>query len=406
MNFFCEYRDIIEKIQQIDALAYAKNRNYLHGAATQLSPFITHGLIDTRLLAHSILNQACERASPVSPELAFKQVEKIIFQLAWRDFFHRVWQQHGDHIFTDLKTPQQQIVSMQLPTAIINAETGIKVLDQELNNLYTHGYVHNHSRLWIASLVANIAKTDWRTGARWMHHHLLDGDLASNSLSWQWVAGTFSQKRYLANQENINRFSATQQQGTLLDVSYEALENMSVPEAFSERGEWHVNQPLTPLALNGLLHEITIHQCHELKLVVDQTLYLRSIYNLNPNWHADEGQHVLLIEPAFLIEHPISLLRWKFISHWAKQLNNVQVVVGAMDELIALPQVDVNNIVYQQHSLCQHWQGNAEPRRWLFDGMAGDHSSFFKFWKIAQKQIERVGIADYFSLNSAIGSST
>ena len=56
------------------------------------------------------------------------------------------------------------------------------------------GYVHNHARMWLASVVCHLAGADWRAGAAWFSFHLLDGDLASDTLSWQWVAGTGSHK--------------------------------------------------------------------------------------------------------------------------------------------------------------------------------------------------------------------
>mgnify|MGYP006195700273 CR=1 FL=1 len=60
--------------------------------------------------------------------------------------------------------------------------------------------------MYLAAMVCNNAKSHWLTPARWMYYHLLDGDLASNALSWQWVAGTFSHKKYIANQQNINKY--------------------------------------------------------------------------------------------------------------------------------------------------------------------------------------------------------
>jgi len=81
--------------------------------------------------------------------------------------------------------------------------TGVPVIDQAVRQLYFSGYVHNHARLWLASYVVHIRKVHWRVGADWMYSHLLDGDVASNDLSWQWVAGTGSSKPYLFNATNV-----------------------------------------------------------------------------------------------------------------------------------------------------------------------------------------------------------
>jgi deoxyribodipyrimidine photo-lyase len=69
--------------------------------------------------------------------------------------------------------------------------------------LYFSGYLHNHARLWLSSYLVHIRKVHWRAAAEWMYSHLIDGDIASNHLSWQWVAGTGSHKPYLFNAENV-----------------------------------------------------------------------------------------------------------------------------------------------------------------------------------------------------------
>ena len=71
--------------------------------------------------------------------------------------------------------------------------------------------------MYIASIVCNIAKSHWKLPSKWFYYYLLDGDLASNNLSWQWVCGANSSKKYYANQENINKFCFTKQKNTFLD---------------------------------------------------------------------------------------------------------------------------------------------------------------------------------------------
>ena len=90
-----------------------------------------------------------------------------------------------------------------IPYEIKHAETGISAIDKIISSLYKTGYIHNHARLWLASFMVHIYKISWKSGASWMYSHLLDGDLASNFLSWQWVAGTFSSKPYLFNSANM-----------------------------------------------------------------------------------------------------------------------------------------------------------------------------------------------------------
>ena len=87
--------------------------------------------------------------------------------------------------------------------------------------------------MYIASLVTNIAKTAWLKPAKWMYYHLLDGDWGSNALSWQWVAGTNSNRKYYMNQDNINKYTKTNQKNTIIDTSYDSIINLNQPELFA-----------------------------------------------------------------------------------------------------------------------------------------------------------------------------
>jgi deoxyribodipyrimidine photo-lyase len=113
-----------------------------------------------------------------------------------------------------------------MPADIRQARTGVAAIDQAVRSLYATGYLHNHARLWLASYVVHLRKVHWRAGADWMVAHLLDGDLASNHLSWQWVAGTGSRKPYLFNANNVARYApaAWHSAGSVIDISYEALD--------------------------------------------------------------------------------------------------------------------------------------------------------------------------------------
>jgi deoxyribodipyrimidine photo-lyase len=103
------------------------------------------------------------------------------------------------------------------------------VVDSAVRALYATGTLHNHARMWLASYVVHVRKVHWRAGADWLYGHLLDGDLASNHLSWQWVAGTGSRKPYLFNAENVARYAPASwhSPGSVVDTSYEALDRLA-----------------------------------------------------------------------------------------------------------------------------------------------------------------------------------
>jgi deoxyribodipyrimidine photo-lyase len=188
----------------INPVQYAKTRNFGSGAVTHLSPYISRGVVSTRQVYEYILTLG----------LSGHETGKLIQELAWRDYWQQVWVAKEDQIHTDLKNQQQPISNHQVPSAIINACTGIEAVDHAIRELYKTGYMHNHMRMYVASICCNIANSHWLAPAKWMYAHLLDGDLASNQLSWQWVAGVFSNKKYYANQENINTFFDSSQKNT------------------------------------------------------------------------------------------------------------------------------------------------------------------------------------------------
>jgi deoxyribodipyrimidine photo-lyase len=105
----------------------------------------------------------------------------------------------------------------------------VPAIDQAVRALYRDGWLHNHARMWLASYIVHLRKVHWRTGADWMFGHLLDGDLASNHLSWQWVAGTGSHKPYLFNAENVAKYAPTDwhSAGSAIDQSYDALDRIA-----------------------------------------------------------------------------------------------------------------------------------------------------------------------------------
>ena len=148
------------------------------------------------------------------------EAEKLVQELTWRDYWQQVWIVKGDAIHTALKNSQKQISNYQIPQAIIDASTGVDAVDAAIVALYNSGYMHNHMRMYVASICCNVAKSHWLEPSRWLYANLLDGDIASNQLSWQWVAGAFSNKKYYANQDNINHFFSNSQKKTFLDIDY------------------------------------------------------------------------------------------------------------------------------------------------------------------------------------------
>ena len=183
--FVTGYGDILKLIDRVDPLQYGKTRNYIDGAVTKLSPYISRGVISTKQIAQIVLSKQYQ------PE----KIESFLKELAWRDYFQQVWVSRGNEISDDLKQPQQNVINRSIPGNIVRHNSGIDAIDKAIVDLYSFGYMHNHLRMYVASLCCNVAGSHWKNPAQWMYYYLLDADWASNALSWQWVAGSFSCKK-------------------------------------------------------------------------------------------------------------------------------------------------------------------------------------------------------------------
>lgn len=362
MIFPTDYGAILDRIQKIDPIGYGNTRNYVDGDVTYLSPYISRGVISTKEILGSTLNRG------FSP----KSIEKFIQELVWREYWQEVWWAKGTLINHDLKSKQDNVRFSGIPNAINDGKTNIKAIDEGLHNLYETGYIHNHIRMYTASVTCNIGQYHWLTPAKWMYYHLLDGDWASNALSWQWVAGTNSNKKYIANQENVNRFCNTNQQKTFLDVDYKTLGNMECPIVFQESIEpvLKTNLPKTsPLKIDSTL----------------PTLIYTS-YNLDPNWLNDvTANRILLLEPSHFDQYPISDKVLVFVLNLSKNIPNIQIHVGEFNELIEANNIE--NVHFKRHPFSTHFKGTAYNYDKIFN-VSGYHSSFFRYWNKGKKTVQ------------------
>ena len=204
------------RLAAIDPSRYAATRNHLDGAVTRLSPYLTHGLLTLReVVAHMREHH----------EITLEH--KLVQELGWRAWWHHAWRHRGEAIFESLHAGPmpEPAYARELPADVRQVRTGVPVVDESVRALYGSGYLHNHARMWLASYLVHVRHVHWRSGADWMHAHLLDGDLASNHLSWQWIAGTGSHQPYLFNADNVARYAPEPWHsfGTVVDASYEAL---------------------------------------------------------------------------------------------------------------------------------------------------------------------------------------
>ena len=121
-----------------------------------------------------------------------------------------------------------------LPADIRDGQTDVACINAFIEIVQTTGYLHNHARMYLASYIVHWRRIRWQVGAKWMLSWLLDGDVASNNLSWQWVASTFSRRPYIFNLDNVRKYTGddidTRAETNLpLDASYDELAGRLFP---------------------------------------------------------------------------------------------------------------------------------------------------------------------------------
>lgn len=189
------------RMKQIDPKRYAKTRNYTDGDVTYLSPYIRYG----------VLSLAEVRDYALQIVKKDNDAEKLVNELGWRDYWQRKYEEIGNGVWVsqeDYKTGfAEDQYADEFPEDVAKGETGLACIDGFSRELRETGYLHNHIRMYMAAYIVHWRRVKWQAGARWFLTHLLDGDPASNNLSWQWVGSTFSHKPYIFNRANLEKYT-------------------------------------------------------------------------------------------------------------------------------------------------------------------------------------------------------
>jgi deoxyribodipyrimidine photo-lyase len=298
------------RLAAVDPAAYARTRNSLDGAVTRLSPYLTHGFLSLP-----------EVYSAVHSRHALDPKHKLVFELGWRAYWRHVWAHLGDGIHHSRHPgllPDDAYVA-ELPADVQEACTGIPAIDLAVRELYETGYLHNHARMWLASYLVHLRKVHWHAGAQWMLGHLLDGDVASNHLSWQWVAGTGSSKPYLFSADNVAKYAPAQwhSPGTVIDTSYEAMDRMArrnTPVVFKDDAR-PAGAELQPPSLHATPPD-PAWTPPENAVAAGRDIWLIHPWSLGPG-PPTTGTQVQVIGvglPPCHAHTPWSQLRWRFVT--------------------------------------------------------------------------------------------
>ena len=200
---------------------YSSQRNYDFGPnsrenTSNLSKYISHRIINEYDLVREVLSQ-----------YNLQKVDKFIQEIFWRVYW-KGWLEHRPEVWRDFVDSEPTYSEEEYKKAI-NGETGIECFDDWVKELKTENYLHNHTRMWFASIWIFTLNLPWELGARFFMKHLFDGDAASNTLSWRWVAGIQTQgKNYLARESNIRKFTNQRYTNTSLNENALPLENPKI----------------------------------------------------------------------------------------------------------------------------------------------------------------------------------
>ena len=184
---------------------YSKLRNFDFGPDKRsniscLSPYITHGIINEL----EVIDKSLKKFS-------FSKNEKFIQEVLWRVYW-KGWLELRPNVWSDylleLNNLRNQFKSNQNYLNAIDGKTNLECFNQWVSELKKNNYLHNHTRMWFASIWIFTLELPWQLGAEFFMQNLFDGDAASNTLGWRWVAGIQTQgKHYLASEWNIKKFT-------------------------------------------------------------------------------------------------------------------------------------------------------------------------------------------------------
>ena len=193
--------NILENFINTKLHNYDSKRNYdlgpsKHDNVSQLSPYIRHRIITEE----EVMTQAMSK-------FPLPKIEKFIQEVFWRTYW-KAWLELRPKVWADYKLLMKNNDKNQLYEKIISLNTGIDCFDAWTEELLQTNYLHNHARMWYASIWVHTLKLPWYLGADLFLNNLLDGDPASNTLSWRWVAGIQTKgKAYLTKDWNIQKFT-------------------------------------------------------------------------------------------------------------------------------------------------------------------------------------------------------
>ncbi len=308
--------DRLESFVENNLAEYSKLRNFDFGPEKRsnvscLSPYISHGIVNEQEIIKKSLGK-----------FSFSKNEKFIQEVLWRTYW-KGWLELRPNVWSDYLTEltkiKKDLKNNQNYKNAIEGKTKIDCFNQWVIELKENNYLHNHTRMWFASIWIFTLELPWQLGAEFFMQHLYDGDAASNTLGWRWVAGVQTQgKHYLASEWNIKKFTANRFNNIKL--------NENAPPKVSEKTYSIIKQDFSnPQNIedksllifdNNLSFEITDFQNYKFKKV-----YL--ISNENDNRSIKLSEKVIKFK-SLLIEDQKQRLKAKSINYEVISISEIK----------------------------------------------------------------------------------
>ncbi len=248
---------------------YNSKRNYSYDfenkvhSTSLLSPYIRYRLLSEEDIIKKVL--------AIHP---FLKVEKFIQEIFWRTYW-KGWLEHREEVYADYLSEKnfllQEYDIKSEYQKVIKGETKIDFFNNWVNNLKEDGYLHNHVRMWFASLWIFTFNLPWQLGANFFMENLLDGDPATNTLSWRWVAGLQTKgKHYLARKDNISKFSK-------ININNKIFINENAPYKTEEKN--YKIKEINFSNQNNLISEAILIPSDELNFIQDNKYKFKYIFS-------------------------------------------------------------------------------------------------------------------------------
>ena len=319
MNFVASREAAIERLNKFveeKLLEYPRLRNFDYGPNNRLnisclSPYITHGVISELEVIKRSLNK-----------FSFSKSEKFIQEVLWRTYW-KGWLELRPNVWADylneLKKIREEYKDNSDYKNAVEGKTNIECFNEWVNELKENNYLHNHTRMWFASIWVFTLELPWQLGAEFFMKHLYDGDAAANTLGWRWVAGIQTQgKNYLASEWNIKKFTNNRFSNIKLNENAPPkISSKTYPVSKLEFGNpQHLEEKNLLIFENNLSFEISDFNNHKFKKIF-------LISNKNKNRTIKLSEKVIKFKSQ-LIENQKKRLKEKSINSEIVDLSEVQ----------------------------------------------------------------------------------